>query len=185
MKPTPFEHQRPALELAVTPDLVLRDLGPADAPAFADLVRRNRDHLMAGNGSVPPEEAQDVLAHMCPRWERNFGLGLWVGDQLVGHVTVAHLSATQGNTEALLLASPNGWGLGYWLGSEHTGRGYATVASQALMDYARAEHGATDFYSGTLPHNRRSQAVLERLGFEVYKTTDEFVSYRLLERVSL
>lgn len=180
------EHQRPAVEAETKiPGLILRDLEPDDAPAFADLVSRNREHLMAGNGSVPPEKVEDVVAWMCPRWDRNFGLALWLDDVLIGHITVSHLTHDGGDAEALRAQSPDGWGIGYWLGAEYTGRGYATEGCRTLMDHVRSEFRATDFYSGTLVTNEKSQAVLRRLGFEVYKTTDTFISYRLLERTSL
>lgn len=182
----PRESERPVLELTTSiAGLVLRDMEDSDAPAFVGLVDRNRDHLMAGNGGVPPDRVDDVVQWVCPRLARNFQPGLWLDGELVGHITVAHLSQTRGNTEELLARSPNGWGTGYWLSADHTGQGYATEACRTLMEYVRTDHGAIDFYSGTFPHNLKSQAVLERLGFEVYKTTDEYVSYRLLERVSL
>ena len=178
--------ERPPLEVRTSvAGLVMRDLEAVDAQAFADLVRRNRDHLLTGNGSVPPEDVEDVIAWMCPRWDRNFGLALWLGGSLIGHITVSHLIHDGGDAAALLAQSPDGWGIGYWLGAEHTGHGYATEACRALMDYVRTEFGATDFYSGTFVTNDKSQGVLKRLGFELYKTTDTWVSYRLLERVSL
>lgn len=178
--------KRPPLELrTAVDDLVLRDLDPTEAQAFAELVGRNRDHLMAGNGSVPPDTVDDVVALMCFRLDRSFGFGLWLGDRLIGHVSVAHLSYSPGAPEELAAPSSTSWGIGYWLGSEYTGCGYVTEACRTGMDYVRAEFGATDFYAATQPSNTKSQAVLERLGFEMYKTTETAVSYRLLERVSL
>ena len=186
MSAGPPEHGRPALKLETgITGLVLRDLEPEDAPAFVDLVSGNREHLMAGNGSLPPDNVEDVVAWMCPRQDRNFGLVLWLDGTLIGHITVAHLTRTAGDTKPLLAQSPDGWGIGYWLGAQYTGRGYATEGCRTLMDYVRTEFRATDFYSGTFVSNEKSRRVLERLGFEVYKTTDDFVSYRLLERVSL
>lgn len=153
---TSAEHtpDREPLELTTAvPGLGLRDLDPSEAQAFVDLVVRNRDHVMAGNGSVPPDRVEEVVAWMCPRWDRNFGLALWLDDTLIGHITVSHLTHDGGDVEALLAQSPDGWGIGYWLGSEYTGHGYVTEACRTLMDFVRTEFGATDFYSGTLVTN--------------------------------
>lgn len=178
---------RPPLELPTAiSGVVLRDIEPSDAPAYMDLVLRNREHLTEfGAETLPPHSIDDVLAWVCNRPERDFQPGIWMNGKLVGHVLISHLAYARGDTEQLLAASPNGFTLGYWIGKEFAGRGYVTEACRALMNYVRSEFGVTDFYSGTFPGNQRSQAVLERLGFEVYKATDEFVSYRLLERVSL
>ena len=140
---------------------------------------------MTGNGSVPPDSVEDVVAQVCFCLDRSFGFGLWLGDILIGHLSVAHLSYSPGAPEELMAPESTSWGVGYWLGSEFTGHGYATEACRAGMDYVRGEFGATDFYAATRVDNAKSQAVLERLGFEVYKTTDTGLSYRLLERVSL
>lgn len=171
--------------LMTSSGLVLRELDASEAQAFGDLVARNRGHLMEGNGSLPPDAVEDVVASMCFRLDRSFGFGLWLDDTLIGHVTVGHLSYSPGAPEELTAPSSTSWGIGYWLGSEFMGHGYATEACRAVMDFARTEFRATDFYAATRADNVKSQAVLERLGFEVYKTTDTGVSYRLLERVSL
>lgn len=182
------ESERPPLELT-TPvqGLVLRELEPGDAQTFVDWALSNREHLteFGGEETLPPHTVEDVIAWVCTLRERDFKPGIWLDGALIGHVTVSHLSYARGRTEELLAQSPDGFALGYGLALARTGRGYATEACRALMDYARREQGAVDFYSGTFPDNLKSQAVLERLGFERYKATEEYVSYRLLERVAL
>ena len=53
----------------------------------------------------------------------------------------------------------------YWLQTEFTGRGYATEAAQALIDWARDALGARRIVLNAGMENRRSLAVAERLGF--------------------
>ena len=90
---TTLHVDRPPIELTTgVPGLVLRELDPSEAQAFGDLVARNRDHLMAGNGSVPPERVEEVVEMMCFRLDRSFGFGLWLEGTLIGHVSVGHLS---------------------------------------------------------------------------------------------
>lgn len=67
--------------------------------------------------------------------------------------------------------------LGYGLLAEHRGRGYATEAARALVDWAFA-HGAQRITAETLPTNRASIRVLKKLGFTMYRE-DEHLHWKL------
>jgi len=55
--------------------------------------------------------------------------------------------------------------VGYTIFPEHRGRGYATEVARAMLDWARREHGVTEFVSGVAPDNAPSLRVNEKLGF--------------------
>ena len=55
--------------------------------------------------------------------------------------------------------------LGYWLSQDHNGRGLATTAVGEIVRIAFDELGLHRVEAGTMPHNARSRAVLERNGF--------------------
>ena len=55
--------------------------------------------------------------------------------------------------------------LGYWLSQSHNGRGLATAAVGEMLGIAFDELGLHRVEAGTMPHNARSRAVLERNGF--------------------
>ena len=55
--------------------------------------------------------------------------------------------------------------VGYTVFAAHRGQGYATEVGQAMMDWARAEHGVTHFISGVAPDNTPSLRVNDKLGF--------------------
>jgi ribosomal-protein-alanine N-acetyltransferase len=57
-----------------------------------------------------------------------------------------------------------GLGIGWCLAREHWGKGYATEAAQASLNYALKELGAPEVISLVLPNNSRSIAVAERIG---------------------
>ena len=61
---------------------------------------------------------------------------------------------------------PDGAELGYWLGVPFWGRGYATEAARALIDYAFAELGHEVLQSGARVSNPASRRVLEKCGFQ-------------------
>ncbi len=55
--------------------------------------------------------------------------------------------------------------VGYTIFEPYRGRGYATEAAQALMDWARDEHGIRRFIASISPGNEPSLAVARNLGF--------------------
>jgi [ribosomal protein S5]-alanine N-acetyltransferase len=55
--------------------------------------------------------------------------------------------------------------LGYTVFSEFRRRGYATEAAGALMEWARVEHGVSDFIASIAPDNAASLGVVRKLGF--------------------
>ena len=55
--------------------------------------------------------------------------------------------------------------LGYWVSESHNVRGLATAAVAEILDIAFNELGLHRVEAGTIPHNVRSRAVLERNGF--------------------
>lgn len=58
--------------------------------------------------------------------------------------------------------------VGYWLAEEAQGRGLATAALQEAVDLAFGGLLLHRVQAETLTHNRRSQQVLERVGFKRY-----------------
>ena len=56
--------------------------------------------------------------------------------------------------------------LGYWVGEEDNGRGFATAAVAHMLVVAFDELELHRVQAATLPHNAASQRVLERNGFE-------------------
>lgn len=56
--------------------------------------------------------------------------------------------------------------LGYWLAPEACGKGYATEAGRAVVDYTFSDQSRTELKSSHFEENKASQHVLEKLGFE-------------------
>jgi [ribosomal protein S5]-alanine N-acetyltransferase len=55
--------------------------------------------------------------------------------------------------------------LGYTIFEPHRGRGYATEAAQALMDWAAKEKDIRRFIASVAPTNEPSLAIVKKLGF--------------------
>jgi len=56
--------------------------------------------------------------------------------------------------------------LGYWFGASFWGRGYATEAARALIDYAFGNLGCETLHSGARVSNAASRRVLEKCAFQ-------------------
>lgn len=61
--------------------------------------------------------------------------------------------------------------LGYWLGQDHWGKGFATEASRAILDYAFGPLALPGVVSGCFTGNARSAHVLTKLGFRTVGTS--------------
>jgi RimJ/RimL family protein N-acetyltransferase len=85
------------------------------------------------------------------------------------------------------LWNPEGWpGLevGWLIDPEHQGRGYATEAAVAAIDFAFDRLGRDEVISITVPHNTASRRVMEKAGLTDTGTTvqvrgHEHVLYRI------
>jgi len=58
--------------------------------------------------------------------------------------------------------------LGFWLGFEYSGQGYATKACKALLDYAGANTSFKNFRANVYKGNVASSKVFERIGFSQF-----------------
>ena len=56
--------------------------------------------------------------------------------------------------------------LGYWLGKDFWGNGYATEACRVLIEYASKELKIKKIIAGYMTENKSSAKVLEKLGFK-------------------
>lgn len=149
------EIARPRVELPVSDTVVLRQFVPSDAAALFALIDRNLDHL-SQFGDTTAEKYPDLVAVeqsiIEPPNPDRLRFGIWDGKELVGTVNITPRDAVSAT-------------LGYWIGSEFTGRGYATEATDALSEYGHDQLGYLRIYAGADPGNTASIRVLEKSGF--------------------
>jgi RimJ/RimL family protein N-acetyltransferase len=144
------------MELSTSlPDLTLRSLSVEDKEAYLALVAANLTHLTRHGDyeelrSVDEVELDEELRDADE--SRVFGVRL--DDQLIGRVDLIRRDGTNAV-------------LGYWLGEEYTGRGFATSACAALLEHARVNLRATDVWAGVTKGNQPSERLLLRLGFQM------------------
>jgi RimJ/RimL family protein N-acetyltransferase len=138
-----------------TERLILRAPQMGDAEAVTSLIN---DRRIAENTARIPHpytlaDAEGFIAraHEDDR-EAQFLITL-ADDTIVGGCGVGTLSSS----------TPE---IGYWIGIPYWGKGYATEAARALIDYAFGDLGHDKLEAGARVSNPASRCVLEKCGFQ-------------------
>jgi len=145
--------------LIVTERLALRELRLDDARAVAERAgdKRVARYLIAVPSPYPVALATRWIVGRLAWWGQGRGLTLAITqretpDLLIGSVSLRRYARDR-RAE-----------LGYWLGAESWGQGYATEAAHALVDLGFRDLGLSKIYAQVLEGNRVSCGVLEKLG---------------------
>ena len=137
------------------------------AAALYNLIDRNRGHLTQHGdyqdlGQATPDSVVESLTNPI---DQNIKYGIWLNDDLIGRVD---LSPRDAGTFVI----------GYWLGSDFTGHGYATLACRSLINDAIQQQLATTIYAGVTKGNVKSEALLSRLGFTMIEDRGTYTLFR-------
>jgi ribosomal-protein-alanine N-acetyltransferase len=151
-----------------------RLLEPGDAPVLADLVTRNRVFLAPWE-PVRPEAyftldgQAEVIAESLERY---------ADGALVPRVILDESGAVVGriNLNNVVRGPFQSASVGYWLAQQAGGRGLATAAVADTVTVGFRDEGLHRLEAGTIPENVRSQAVLNRNGFEQFGYATRYLS---------
>jgi [ribosomal protein S5]-alanine N-acetyltransferase len=145
--------------MLVTERLVLRELSLDDAPRVAERAgdRRVSRYLMAVPSPYPVALATRWILARLAWWPQQRGVTLAIArrdapSELIGSASLRRFARDQ-RAE-----------LGYWLGADAWGHGYATEAAGALVDFGFTELNLSRVYAHVLEGNDGSCRVLEKLG---------------------
>jgi len=151
-----------------TQRLSLRRWREGDLAPFAAI---NADPIVMEHFPLPMSEAE--TARMIARVESHFdehGYGLWAVEHTVSSELVGFTGLAVPGFEAPFMPAVE---VGWRLGQEYWGNGYATEAAKAVLDFAFLEAGLDEVVSFTVPANVRSTSVMERLGM-THDPKDDF-----------
>jgi RimJ/RimL family protein N-acetyltransferase len=142
-----------------TPRLILRRWRDEDLPAFAALNADRR--VMHFLQKTLTRSESDFLADLISQHFNSRGFGLWAVelpgvDPFIGFVGLSVPRFDAHFTPCVEV----GWRLAY----DHWGRGYATEAAKAAIDFGFTSCGLAEIVSFTVPQNQRSRRVMEKLG---------------------
>lgn len=119
------------------------------------------------NGIVKtPEETWEGIRRVQARWDK-YGFSWWaIIEKASGAIVGAACLQYLANVEGAPLE------IGWRLVPEHNGKGYATEAAKAIVDFAAEQAGATYLVAVADPENIPSQRVMQRLGM-TYKAVEQ------------
>ena len=100
-----------------------------------------------------PYTDDDLEDYLLISDSNQFDLNIFLGKQLIGRV-------------GLTLDGDNYYDLGYWIGKDYWGKGYATESSKYLLEYALEKLYLPKIKSGYFVGNFASWNVLKKLGFK-------------------
>jgi len=104
--------------------------------------------------NVPyPYTYDDLEDYLLISDSNQFDLNIFLGNQLIGRV-------------GLTLDGDNYYDLGYWIGKDYWGKGYATESSEILLEYVINKLDSPKIKSGYFVDNFSSGNVLKKLGFK-------------------
>lgn len=151
-----------------TDRLCLRRWRPSDRAPFAAL---NADpRVMEYFPATMAREASDALVTRIEDHFAQHGFGLWAVDipnvvPFAGFIGLAIPRFTAHFTPCVEI--------GWRLAAEHWGHGYATEGARAVLTFGFETLGLREIVSFTVPANRRSRRVMERIGMS-HNPVDDF-----------
>ncbi|MDQ6754125.1 MAG: GNAT family N-acetyltransferase [Actinomycetota bacterium] len=145
---------------------VTRLLVPNDSAVLAELLRGNRAFLAPwqprrGEEYFSDEGQREAVRKALEQYDAGSSMPLVILDKeerVVGTVTI----------QSIIRGFFQSCSVGYWLAESAQGRGLATTALREATRIAFHELRLHRVQAETLPHNVRSQRVLDRLGFVNY-----------------
>lgn len=142
-----------------TARLVLRELRIGDAPAIAEGAgdRRVARYLVQVPSPYPIALARQWIAARREWWEEGRGFTLAIAERTAEDLALGTISLRR-------YARDRRAELGYWLAASAWGRGFATEAAAAVIDFGFRELGLARIYAEVVTGNVGSIRVLEKLG---------------------
>ncbi len=157
------------LQTLRTARLLLRDWQDEDLPTFAAL---NADHrVMEFFPGLLDRADSDALAVRIRSGLAERGFGLWAVEVCGGASFIGFVGLSVPSFEAHFTPCVE---IGWRLATEHWGCGYATEAARAVLEFGFREIDLDEIVSFTVPANRRSRSVMERISM-THSPDDDFV----------
>ena len=161
-----------AIPTIETERLTLRPMREADATALFEISQEPEVVRFVGDRHVPTlQETWRMVAAWIGHWALR-GYGQWAIEERASGRFIGRAG----------IINPADWPgpeVGYLLGRPWWGRGYATEAARAAMDWGFHEIGFTDLISLIDPLNHASIAVATRLG-ETLRGETEIMGHHVL-----
>lgn len=146
-----------------TERLILREFRDSDAEGMFELDSNPNVHLFVGNRPVKHIEESIEYIKFVQKQYKDFGIGRWAvilkeTNEFIGWSGIKYITEEINNYN-------NFYELGYRFIEKHWGKGYASEAGKAFVDYAFNEMNVEVLYAYADAGNENSRKILEKLGF--------------------
>lgn len=151
-----------------TPRLIIRPLEMTDDVGMFAMDSDPEVHqYVGGKPTETIEKERDVIAFIRSQYV-DFGIGRWAIEEkttgdFVGWTGFKRMTITVNDHSNFI-------DFGYRLTRKHWGKGYASEAARAALDYGLERFKYNPVYAMTDVDNRASRRILEKLGFQYIKT---------------
>jgi RimJ/RimL family protein N-acetyltransferase len=143
------------MEDSMAGNVTLREVQEGDLPVFFE---QQRDPLSNQMAALPARDRDTFMAH----WTKI------MQDESILLRTILYEGQVAGNMVSFVLSGERE--VGYWLGQEFWGKGIATRALAEFLKQVRER----PLYGHVARHNIASQRVLEKCGFTLIGTEENF-----------
>jgi RimJ/RimL family protein N-acetyltransferase len=144
----------------------LQQLGIGDSSALFDLVEADRSHFVpfATDFADTIQDVNDAITSIARTSPDRLRFGIWEGGHLRGESILMFRADARAEVS-------------YWIGAEHTQKGYATRAQQLLGSWSFESARLTTLYATIHVDNIASRGVAENAGFIPDEQQDEIIRY--------
>ncbi len=161
---------KPPPERLSAPSIVLRRWRVTDAPLLLDAIVASLPELQQWTPWVIPEPLDvRVLEERLRKFEEQFD----TGETYIYGIFDATENKVLGQVGLYARVGPDALEIGYFMRSDATGRGIATVATALLVKAAFEAMGVPRLEVRCEPGNLASIAIPRRLGFHLRETIEE------------
>jgi ribosomal-protein-alanine N-acetyltransferase len=143
-----------------TERLVLRPYAVSDIPALIPLIGARE--IAATTLRIPHPYTESFAQEFIVTAEE----GLSKGTELRAAIVLRESGALCGGIGLRMESDHRRAELGYWIGVPFWGKGYATEAARALVQYGFETLGIHRIYASYLTHNTASAVVLKKIGMK-------------------
>lgn len=155
------------VEIYGSEGVAIKQLVPDDAEAYFALIDADRSHFKYGEETTPKkyQTVEDVRQSIeDPVSNARLRFGIWDDQIMVGSIN-------------LTFKRPGVAEVGYWVGGEHKGHGYALSATKLLIEHAFGNLSLNSLTAWVAPENRASVKTLERAGLHPLTASGPQVLY--------
>ena len=136
----------------ITERLILKKIEQKDVNQL--LTNLNNWNIVKWLSNVPyPYTINEAKKWINKSTKEELTLNIYLKNSLIGGITIDQRSETKKHV------------LGYWIGENYWGKGYALEACKSLISYFFSNTSEHKLYASHFVDNKKSQRILESLGF--------------------